>query len=163
MTDSEILATVMPSTTRRYAGLAMLALLGGLLVYIALATPPASLAWRFTLLALGGLVLWMAELMRRATLHGVVLTRDELRTTDGRVLARVEDMTGVVRGSFSLKPSNGFSVLTKTSQDKAWAPGIWWRFGKRVGVGGVTAASQAKFMSEILAAMLADNESSCCR
>ena len=163
MTDSEILATVMPSTTRRYAGLAMLALLGALLVYIALATPPASLAWRFTLLALGGLVLWMAELMRRATLHGVVLTRDELRTTDGRVLARVDDMTGVVRGSFSLKPSNGFSVLTKTPQQKAWAPGIWWRFGKRVGVGGVTAASQAKYMSEILAAMLAENQGNCQR
>ncbi|WP_457647470.1 hypothetical protein [Profundibacter sp.] len=156
MSDSKILATVMPSTTRRYAGLAMLAVLGGLLVYIALATPPASLAWRFTLLALGGLVLWMAELMRRATLHGVVLTRDELRTTDGRVLVRVEDMTGVVRGSFSLKPSNGFSVLTKIPQEKAWAPGIWWRYGKRIGVGGVTAASQAKFMSEILASMLAE-------
>jgi len=156
MTDSEILATVMPSTARRFGGLVMLAVLGGLLIYIALATPPISLAWRFILLALGGLVLWIAELMRRATLHGVVLTRDELRSTDGRVLARVEDMTGVVRGSFSLKPSNGFSVLTKTSQEKAWAPGIWWRFGKRVGVGGVTAASQAKYMSEILAAMLAE-------
>ncbi|WP_428543762.1 hypothetical protein [Profundibacter sp.] len=158
MPNTEVIATVMPSTIRRYSGLAVLALLGGILVYIALATPPSSLFLRVLMLGIGGLVLWAAELMRRATLHGVVLTRDELRTTNGRVLARVEDMTGVVRGSFSLKPSNGFSVLTKTSQQKAWAPGIWWRFGKRVGVGGVTAASQAKYMSEILAAMLAEKE-----
>lgn len=156
MSDTEILATVMPSTTRRFAGLVILALLGGMLVYVALATPPASLGWQAFLLGFGLLVLWLGEKMRRATLVGVVLTRDELRTTDGQVLARVDDMTGVVRGSFSLKPSNGFSVLTRTSQARAWAPGIWWRFGKRVGVGGVTAASQAKYMSEILAALLAE-------
>ena len=156
MSDSEILATVMPSTARRLTGLAILAILGGLLVYVALATPPASLTWRVMLLGLGGLVLWLADKMRRATMTGVVLTRDELRTTAGQVLVRVDDMEGVVRGSFSLKPSNGFSVLTKSRQQRAWAPGIWWRFGKRVGVGGVTAASQAKYMSEILAAMLAE-------
>jgi len=156
MPNAEILATVMPSTPRRFTGLLMLAVLGALLVYVALATPPASLWWRVFLLALGALVLWLAEKMRRATLNGVVLTRDDLRTTDGQVLVRVEDMDGVVRGSFSLKPSNGFSVLTKTRQTRAWAPGIWWRFGRRVGIGGVTAASQSKYMSEILAAMLAD-------
>lgn len=156
MSESEIIATVMPSTIRRYAGLLMLAVLGGLLIYVAMATPPASFALRLFLLGFGGLVLALAESMRRATKIGVVLTRDELRTTDGQVLVRVDDMLGVVRGSFSLKPSNGFSVLTKVRQTRGWAPGVWWRFGKRVGVGGVTAASQAKFMSELLAAMLAE-------
>ncbi len=156
MPDAEIIATVMPSTTRRFAGLLMLAILGGLLIYVALATPPASLGWQAFLLGLGGLVLFLAEKMRRATLVGVVLTQDELRTTDGQILVRVDDMLGVVRGSFSLKPSNGFSVLTRARQERAWAPGIWWRLGKRVGVGGVTAASQAKYMAEILAAMLAE-------
>ena len=156
MSDIEIIATVMPSKVRRIAGVLMLAILGGLLVYVALATPPASFVWRIFLLGLGGIVLWLAEKMRRATKMGVVLTKHDLRTTDGQVLVRVDEMLGVVRGSFSLKPSNGFSVLTKSRQSSAWAPGIWWRFGKRVGVGGVTAASQAKFMSEVLAGMLAD-------
>lgn len=153
---AEIVATVMPSTIRRYAGMLILTVLGGLLVYVALATPPASILWRVFLLGFGGLVLWLAENMRRATKMGVVLTQDALLTTDGQVLVRVDDMLGVVRGSFSLKPSNGFSVLTKDRQTRGWAPGLWWRFGKRVGVGGVTAASQAKFMSEVLAAMLAE-------
>jgi len=156
MSDSEIIATVMPSPVRRYAGLLMLTVLGGLLVYVALATPPASILWRAFLLGLGGLVLWLAEKMRRATMVGVVLTAEGLLTTDGQLLVPVEQMVGVVRGSFSLKPSNGFSVLTKDRQARGWAPGLWWRFGKRVGVGGVTAASQAKFMSEVLAAMLAE-------
>lgn len=159
MSDSEVIeviATVMPSAIRRFAGLLILAVLGGLLVYVAMATPPASMLFRVLLLGLGGVVLWLAEKMRRATKIGVVLTKDALQTTDGQVLVRVDDMLGVVRGSFSLKPSNGFSVLTKERQTRGWAPGIWWRFGKRVGIGGVTAASQAKFMSEVLAAMLTE-------
>lgn len=156
MSENEVIATVMPSAIRRYAGLLMLAILGGLLVYVALATPPASVLWRMFLLGFGALVLWLAENMRRATQAGVVLTRDALQTTDGLILVRVEDMSGVVRGSFSLKPSNGFSVLTKERQTRGWAPGLWWRFGKRVGIGGVTAASQAKYMAEVLAAMLAE-------
>jgi len=156
MSESKIIATVMPSMIRRYAGLLILTVLGGLLVYVAMATPPASILLRVFLLGLGGVVLWLAEKMRRATKIGVVLTQDALQTTDGQVLVRVDDMLGVVRGSFSLKPSNGFSVLTKTRQARGWAPGIWWRLGKRVGVGGVTAASQAKFMSEVLAAMLSE-------
>lgn len=156
MSESKIIATVMPSMIRRYAGLLILTVLGGILVYVAMATPPASILLRVFLLGLGGVVLWLAENMRRATKIGVVLTQDALQTTDGQVLVRVDDMLGVVRGSFSLKPSNGFSVLTKTRQAPGWAPGIWWRFGKRVGVGGITAASQAKFMSEVLAAMLSE-------
>lgn len=160
MSDTEILATVMPSPFRRFAGLAMLVILGAMLVYVALATPPASLVWRIVLLGLGGLILWLADKMRRATQNGVVLTHDELRTTDGLVLVRLEDAEAVVRGSFSIKPSNGFSVLTKQRQPRGWAPGLWWRVGKRVGVGGVTAASQAKFMSEVLAVQLSrrDNQ-----
>lgn len=156
MSETEIIATVMPSKPRRFAGVLMLLLLGGLLVYVAMAMPPTSMLWRAFLLGFGALVLWLAEKMRRATKVGVVLTRDALRTTDGQVLVAVDEMLGVVRGSFSLKPSNGFSVLTKTRQANGWAPGLWWRFGKRVGIGGVTAASQAKFMAEILAGMLAE-------
>lgn len=156
MSENEIIATVMPSKVRRFAGVLMLAILGCLLVYLAMATPPSSILWRIFLLGFGGAVLWLAEKMRRATKVGVVLTKDDLRTTDGQVLVTMDEMTGVVRGSFSLKPSNGFSVLTKTRQSSAWAPGIWWRVGKRVGVGGVTAASQAKFMSEVLAGILAE-------
>lgn len=156
MSDVEILATVMPSATRRFVGLTMLATLGGLLIYIGLVTPPEGVLVQVSLLGFGAVVLWLTDKMRHATKTGVVLTTDDLRTTDGYVLVRIEEMTGVVRGSFSMKPTNGFSVLTKTRQTRAWAPGLWWRFGKRVGVGGVTAASQAKFMSETLATILAE-------
>ncbi len=39
-----------------------------------------------------------------------------------------------------------------------WRPGLWWRVGRRIGVGGMTPASQTKFMSEIIAAMIAQRD-----
>ncbi len=155
MSDTEVLATVMPSPIRRFSGLAILAFLGGMLVYVALVTPPQSFGLQAMLLGLGGVILWLAVKMHKATQHGIELTKTELRTTDGLVLVRLEDVDSVVRGSFTMKPSNGFSVLTKVAQTRGWAPGLWWRVGKRVGVGGVTGAGHTRFMAEILAAQLA--------
>ena len=60
----------------------------------------------------------------------------------------------VDRGVFAFKPSNGFLVRTREKAGNVWAPGLWWRLGRRVGVGGMTASAEAKFMSEILSAMV---------
>ncbi len=158
MSDTEILATVTPAPFRRFAGLGMLVLLGGMLVYVALLMPLQSLALQVMLLGMGGVILWLAVKMYKATQNSVILTKTELRTTDGLVLARLADVKRVERGSFTIKPSNGFSVLTNMSQTRGWAPGLWWRVGKRVGVGGVTGAGQTRFMAEILAAKLAQRD-----
>jgi hypothetical protein len=150
----EVLAQVKSSTPRRWLGVGTLAFLAGLMIYVALAAPPAP-GWQLFLLALGGLVLWIAEKMRRATERVLELTETALRDSAGYELARIDDIRSVDRGFFAFKPSNGFLVTTRTRGPRHWAPGLWWRSGRRIGVGGVTAAAQTKFMAEILAAMLA--------
>ena len=66
-------------------------------------------------------------------------------------MARLDDVQSVERGAFALKPSNGFTLVMKHKNQRAWAPGMWWRMGYRVGVGGVTAAGQSRFMAEQIA------------
>ncbi len=144
----------MPSAIRRTFGLAVLILLGSILIYMALFMTGASLVWRLFLILFGIFILMAANKMRIATLRGVVLTDEALQDTDGNILAYIDEIVSVERGSFAIKPSNGFSVTLKESKPRGWAPGLWWRIGKRVGVGGVTAAPQAKFMAEILATMI---------
>jgi hypothetical protein len=45
-------------------------------------------------------------------------------------------------------------IRLKTPASRVWAPGLWWRFGKRVGVGGVTPAGQGKAMADVIAARI---------
>ena len=150
----EVLATVRASAGRRGLGLVSLALLGLLLIYIAFMRPP-TFGWQVFLLVVGGGALWMADRMRRATASCVELTATELRDMDGSVIARVDDIVGMDRGAFAFKPSNGFLLKTGSKSQNAWRPGLWWRIGRRIGVGGMTPGNQSKFMSEIIAAMMA--------
>lgn len=151
--NQEILAIIEVSPTRRWMGVIMLAALGGLVIYVALAAPP-KLGWQAFLIGVGALALWMAEKMRRATEARIELTETELRSSDGQVIARVCDIENIDRGVFAFKPSNGFIVKTMQPGTRIWQPGLWWRIGRRIGVGGVTSAGQTKAMSEILSALM---------
>lgn len=153
--QQEVLATIRPSPGRRWLGVGMLSVVGALVVIVALTTPPEP-AWLVFLLVVGGGAFWLAYRMLHATNDWIELTQSELRTGSGQLIARVEDIESVDRGVFAFKPSNGFLLKTRESQENHWEPGLWWRLGHRVGVGGMTAAAETKFMSEILSALLAD-------
>ncbi|MFK7751456.1 MAG: hypothetical protein AB8B51_02795 [Sedimentitalea sp.] len=135
----------------------MLAVIGGLVIYVAFATPP-DLVWQIFLLVTGIVALWMADKMRRATEYTLELTETELRDNTGHVLAKVSEIQSVDAGFFAFKPSNGFLIKTQQAAERTWRPGLWWRLGRRVGIGGVTAKSQTKFMSDTISAMLAQRD-----
>ncbi|MEO1732573.1 MAG: hypothetical protein AAFR45_02935 [Pseudomonadota bacterium] len=151
--NEEVLATVHASPARRWFAIAMLIFVGGLMLYVAMSTPPA-LVWQVFLIVMGAAALWLAEQMRRATEHALELTETELRDTSGQVVVRIDDIAKVDRGLFAFKPSNGFLVITRPRPGAVWRPGLWWRIGRRIGVGGVTPAAQTKFMAEILTAKI---------
>jgi len=152
--EDEILATVSASTGRRWLGLGALHALAFLLIFVAFRQPPA-LGWQVFLLLLGGGALWLANAMRKATARRLYLSRRRLFDSDGVVLAEVANITGVDRGLFAFKPSNGFLLrLAQTDGARVWCPGMWWRMGRNVGVGGVTSARETKPMSEILTLLL---------
>ncbi|TMV08034.1 hypothetical protein FGK63_11345 [Ruegeria sediminis] len=155
--QDEVLAVVEASTPRRWLGVGMLATVGLLSIYVALATPPAP-GWQVFLIVIGGLSLWLAQRLHQATAHRIELTEQELRSSTGEVIARVSEVEAMDRGVFAFKPSNGFLVRTREPGQRAWAPGLWWRVGRRVGIGGVTPAAQTKFMSETLAALIAERQ-----
>ncbi|MEM6576924.1 MAG: hypothetical protein AAF678_00405 [Pseudomonadota bacterium] len=149
----DVLAVVRAPAGRRILGVALMGGLGVLLVTVAITQPPANPAWLLFLIVLGGIALWLAEAMRRATSLSVELTREGLRCSDGERIALIEEIETLERGTFAFKPSNGFLMKLRTKGPSRWRPGLWWRVGARVGIGGVTAASQAKAMAEMIAAL----------
>jgi hypothetical protein len=41
---------------------------------------------------------------------------------------------------------------------RVYAPGLWWRAGRRVAVGGVTSRAEGKAVAELINVMLAERE-----
>ncbi len=150
-----VVARASASAMRRVFACLVLYGLGGLLIYVAVAAPPSPF-WLIFLIGLGVCVLLLAERMRRATERVLELTTTELRDDQGRVLAQLADIKSVERGVFAMKPSNGFTLVLTKSSPRAWLPGLWWRAGRRVGVGGVVSSGPAKFMAEQIALRIAN-------
>ncbi len=150
----DVIAVVAPSQARRWLAVALLVVLGGMLLYLAFSSPPENLFLQAFLVALGLASVVMGDRIRRATETYIELTEDGLRDGDGRVLARMGEIDRVERGAFAFKPSNGFVVHLKTPGPRAWQPGLWWRTGRKLGIGGVTPAGQGKFMADMIALRL---------
>lgn len=154
--NDEILAEVGASVPRRWLAVSMQSVLGFMLVYVAMNTPP-SFGWQVFLVVFGFASIGMAVRTFRATKDRIILTREGLHTSTGEEIIPIEVIRRVERGVFALKPSNGFMLIAESKAETTrWAPGLWWRLGRRVGVGGVAPGHQAKAMAQIIEALLVE-------
>ncbi|MFN3937546.1 MAG: hypothetical protein ACK4KW_08190 [Gemmobacter sp.] len=151
-----VIARLSASAPRRVLGAGILLALGLVLVWIGVAHPPASVPLHGFVLLIGAAALWLAVRLWQATAVALELTEHELREAGGRRLAALRDIASVSRGAFAFKPSNGFLIELRDPAPRAWAPGLWWRVGRRVGVGGVTGRHEGRFMAELIDQRLSD-------
>ena len=155
--DQSILAEVGIAPARRFALLVGLFVLGGMLAILGV-TSDAQFIGRAILLVVGILLLYQAEVVRRTPIVTLQLTQEGLFQSDGVLLAAAEQFRSIDRGALAVKPTHGFTINLHEKQPRAWVPGLWWRIGRRVGVGGVTSAGAAKFMAEQIALMIASKK-----
>lgn len=153
---TEPLATLSVSPGRRIFGLAVLGGLGLLLLRMFFAGGAGWLDALVLVMGLGAVL--AAWVMYRATKLSVHLRPDGLYDSDDTCLAALDDIAAVDRGTFAFKPSNGFLLRTRSKGSRLWRPGLYWRFGRRIGVGGITRAAEAKQMADVLAVMLAERQ-----
>lgn len=144
-----------PSAPRRAFGLVIQITLGLVLLYMAVAYPPAALGWTIFLIVLGIAALVLAQRGWQGSAVGIVLTADGLHQEDGRPIAPLDNIASVDRTLFSFKPSNGFIIRLRDPMGRGWVPGMWWRFGRRVGIGGVTGGADTKIVADALSFMIA--------
>ncbi|MBV0912802.1 hypothetical protein [Anianabacter salinae] len=149
MTD-RVLARLDPTIPRRVLGLGMLTALAASLVFVAMDTPDMPGLARAVMASAGAALVIVAALGWQATSVSLELTEDTLRTSGGDILCRLQDIERIERGAFAFKPSGGFVLLLKVPGPARWAPGLWWRMGTRLGVGGLVPPAMARAMADAI-------------
>lgn len=144
-----------PDPMRRVAVSAVLVLLGLWALWAALSGGPAPAGLRLVMAVLGAVAALGSATLWRATAVTLTLDDDGLSDSRGRVIARLGDVVAVERGALSLAPSGGFVLRLAAPGPAAWVPGVWWRVGTRVGVGGTTPRRMTREMATLIEAMLA--------
>lgn len=147
--------TIEPAPGRRIVSALCLGVLAFLLFWIAVTQPPRDPLWMMFLWACVAAAAWGGYATWTATALTLTLTGERIHDSRGRVLCRIDEIASVDRGTFAFKPSNGFILRLKVKKPTAWAPGLWWSVGWRIGVGGSTGAGPTRAMAEVVTAMIA--------
>jgi hypothetical protein len=93
----------------------------------------------------------LAYAMWRGRTDSLNWTEAGLTDSGGRVIAARSDIVAVDRNPMALKPSNGFTLRMTAAQTRSWQPGLYWRIGRRIGVGGLTSPGVAKALADRIA------------
>lgn len=151
---TEIIAKLEPSLGRRWAGVVALTLAGLTLIGTVVLRRPDSVFVTFIAILLGGVFLWQAQWNLRVTRLGLYVTRQGVYDSDGQMIVALSDIEEVDRGLFAFKPSNGFLLRLFRPEKARWAPGLYWRIGRRMGVGGATNPAQTRKLAETIEMLL---------
>ncbi len=149
-----VILKIEPSLGRRWFGAISLGVLGCLLIWVTFTNPPNNLLLKALVPLIGALFIWQAQWNLRVTKQGLYLTKEGLFDGQDTLVCPLYNMAEVDRGVFAFKPSNGFLVRLHEPEPKAWAPGLYWRVGRRLGVGGATHPSQNKELAQAIEVMI---------
>ena len=153
-THTDILAELRPSQFRFGMTLVAIAAMGAILTSTGLFNADVDIRFRVLAVLSGAGLVFLATRVIRQGRSGVQLTPEGLFEIDGRKICALNDIENVDRGFAAFRPSTGFSVRLKNRHDLAWSLGLWWRFGKTVGVGGITPPAAGRVMANALATAL---------
>ena len=149
MEHEKPLAIINPPVLKRYFFTLLSLILAVLLLYEGISFFLVS-GDRLGFILVGLFLLGLTYLFYFNTGKALVLYEDRLVSTDGELLFELKNVTSIENGLFSFKPSNGVLFYLKEPMPFKWKLGLWWRIGKRVGIGGCTQKSSINFAVEII-------------
>lgn len=109
----------------------------------------------FVMLPISGVLAWFAAALWRTRARAIRFDGETLTDDAGEVICTLDEIEEVNRGFILFKPTKGFVVTLKAARPWGWSPGLWWRLGRRIGVGGSTPGRGARDMADAITGALA--------
>jgi hypothetical protein len=150
----DAIATLNPSLGRRWFGAIALGFFGATLIVIAMLNPTMSWFLKIVVPLTGALFIWQAQWNLRVSNNTLYLTREGLFDSQNRVICSLYNMAEVDRGVLAFRPSNGFLVRLHEPESNAWAPGLYWRLGRRLGIGGASHPAHNKELAQAIEVLI---------
>jgi hypothetical protein len=145
--DQDFIAALRVSFGRRFIGCSVLAALTILFAVLAVqGAGTGAVAFGLAAALSAGVTVGIWQVSARE----VVMKPTGLFDSNGAVIVTLDQIERINSGPLSIRPSNGFSIRLTSRQSAHWAPGLWWRWGRMVGIGGLTSAKPSRDLANLL-------------
>ena len=134
----------------RWVLLIAMAALFLLTVFVGVVGLSKSIIVTAVMFAFAAFVGWFGRQLLMSDASKVMFDGETISDDTGEVICRLEDIDRIERGLALFKPTNGFVLTLKAEAPRGWSPGLWWRMGKRIGIGGATPGRAPRNMADAI-------------
>jgi hypothetical protein len=96
------------------------------------------------------ILIFFKKFLRKYSLIGFSIENQGLFALDGRLICKITEIENVNVSPYTFKSANGFIIHLKNKNSFDWVPGLFWKFNKRISIGGLISKSESKLLSQAL-------------
>ena len=78
---------------------------------------------------------------------GFLLNQEGIFNLDNTIICRIEDIETIDTSPYTFRSANGFIVFLRERSTFKIVPGLYWRLGNRISIGGLVSKAESKFLS----------------
>ncbi|MEE2775026.1 MAG: hypothetical protein VYE27_08945 [Pseudomonadota bacterium] len=87
---------------------------------------------------------------------GFIITPCGIFEKNGRLICNFNEIDKIDTSPFSFKATNGFVVKLKNKTTFDFSVGLWWKYNRRLSIGGMISKNESKYLSIVFQEKLND-------
>ena len=100
---------------------------------------------------------WFKRFLSQYSNVGFLINKMGLYDLHENLICRISDIQRVDSSPYTFKSANGFIIILKEKTSFQLVPGLYWRLGRRISVGGLISKNESKLLSTAVANFLEKN------
>ena len=101
--------------------------------------------------------LWLKRFLNRYSKIGFLINELGMFNLDESLIFKMDEIERIDVSPYTFKSANGFIILLKTKSSFKFIPGLYWRLGNRISIGGLVSKNESKFLSTTLLELYEQN------
>ena len=104
------------------------------------------------------LAFWFKNFLKKYSKVGFLINEQGLFNLDKSPICKMHEIDRVDASPYTFKSANGFIIILKTKNSFESVPGLYWKVGKRISIGGLVSKNESKFLSGLLLQFLEEQK-----
>ncbi len=103
-------------------------------------------------------VVWLRKFLNHYSKIGFLINKVGLFDLNENIICKIDDIKRIDASPYTFKSANGFLILLDTKSSFKSIPGLYWRYGHRISIGGLVSKHESKYLAGILSDLVTNKK-----